>query len=238
MFVGWCDVGLSDTGRAEIADAGKVIKQANITFDAVFTSVLDRCIETVAIILREIGQSNVPVYNSWRLNEKHYGELTGLNKVAIKEKYGAEQVKKWRRGYDHAPPKITKANPYYEEIISSPLYVNEPSPEEFPLTESLKDTVERVLPYWHNVIVPEIRKGSVVLICAHGNSLRGIVKVLENLSAEEIVERNIPNRLTYYYELGQDMKPVPGTSMQFLDDPQTVEAIYKNMYEQSEKKLR
>ena len=193
-FTGWTDVDLSERGLKEAHEAGRVLKKDGYSFDIVFTSVLKRAIRTMEIALDELGTPDLPIKYSWRLNERHYGALQGLNKAETAEKYGEEQVKIWRRSYDTRPPALTKDDPRYHE--------NDP------LTECLKDTVERFLPYWTDEIVPEILAGKKVLIVAHGNSLRALVKHLDNLSDQEIVELNIPTGIPLVYELDENLKPI------------------------------
>lgn len=163
---------------------------------------------------------NIPVVKTWRLNERHYGNLTGLDKVETAKKYGEEQVAIWRRSYDVPPPAIETSNPYYDAIIKDPRYKDGPTPQEFPKFESLKLTIERTLPFWNGTIVPQIKAGKRVLIAAHGNSLRGVVKHLDKLSEEQIMQLNLPTGIPFVYSLDENLSPVG--SMQFLGDPETV----------------
>ncbi|MBI4975193.1 2,3-diphosphoglycerate-dependent phosphoglycerate mutase [Candidatus Peregrinibacteria bacterium] len=204
-FTGWTDVGLSEKGTAEAKESGDVLKKEGFVFDVVFTSVLKRAIDTMDIVLEKLGQTDIPVKKSWRLNERHYGALQGLNKAEIAEKYGEQQVMIWRRSYDIRPPSLGKDDSRYagKDVLYKDL--NE---EEIPLTECLKDTVERFLPYWKSEIVPEVMIGKRVLIVAHGNSLRALVKYLDNISDEEIVELNIPTGVPLIYELDENLKPI------------------------------
>jgi 2,3-bisphosphoglycerate-dependent phosphoglycerate mutase len=196
-FTGWTDVDLSERGREEARAAGRLLKEGSYAFDLAYTSVLKRAIRTLWMALDELDQMWLPVVNSWRLNERHYGALQGLNKAETAEKHGEAQVKIWRRSYDIPPPPMTPDDPRYEDL----------SADEIPLTESLKDTVDRFLPYWHDVIAPSIRSGKRVLIAAHGNSLRALVKYLDKISDEEIVELNIPTGIPLVYELDDQLKP-------------------------------
>ena len=204
-FTGWTDVDLSEKGVEESKKAGQVLKEENYTFDVAYTSVLKRAIHTLWPVLDEMDLAWIPVYKSWRLNERHYGALQGLNKAKTAEKYGEEQVHKWRRSYDVQPPALTKDDDRYpgKERMYGQL-----SEKELPLTESLKNTVERFLPYWHETIAPAIKEGKRVLIAAHGNSLRALVKHLDDVSNEEIVRLNIPTGIPLVYELDEDLKPL------------------------------
>nr|CAD7591719.1 unnamed protein product [Timema genevievae] len=220
QFCGWFDSLLSEKGKQEAAAAGKALKNANYKFDVAHTSVLSRAQHTLEAILKEIGQPDLPVQKSWRLNERHYGGLTGLNKAETAAKYGEEQVKIWRRSFDVPPPPMEPDHPYYDIITKDKRYADGPSPEEFPKFESLKLTIERTLPYWNDVIIPQLKEGKRILVAAHGNSLRGIVKHLDNLSDEEIMALNLPTGIPFVYELDGNFKPV--VSMQFLGDEETV----------------
>jgi len=204
-FTGWTDVDLSEKGVQEAHEAGNELKKENYVFDVAFTSVLKRAIRTLWISLDELDQMWIPVYNSWRLNERHYGALQGLNKSEMAQKYGEEQVKVWRRSYDVRPPALEKTDERYPG--RDPRY-GDLKPEELPLTECLKDTVARFLPYWHDVIAPIIKSGKRLIIAAHGNSLRALVKYLDNVSESEIVSLNIPTGIPLVYELDDDLKPL------------------------------
>ena len=204
-FTGWKDVDLSEKGRAEAADAGRLMKDAGIAFDLAFTSVLKRAIKTLNIALDEMDQLWLPVTKHWRLNERHYGALRGLNKAETAAKHGEAQVKIWRRSYDIPPPPLTPdderwsgRDPRYKDL----------APSEIPASESLKDTVGRFLPYWHETIAPAVTSGTRVLIAAHGNSLRALVKYLDNVSEQDIVELNIPTGIPLVYELDEHLKPL------------------------------
>lgn len=166
-------------GKTEALSAGKAIKQAGLKFDIAHTSLLTRAQETLKSILKESGQENIPVQKTWRLNERHYGGLTGMNKAETAAKYGEEQVQIWRRSFDVPPPPMESDHKYYETIVKDPRYADGPKPEEFPKFESLKLTIERTLPYWNDTIIPQLKEGKRIIIAAHGNSLRGIVKHLD-----------------------------------------------------------
>ncbi|CAH1173658.1 unnamed protein product [Phaedon cochleariae] len=222
LFCGWYNADLSDRGRDEAKRAGKALKDANYEFDLAFTSVLKRANETLDGILTELGQTGIPIRKTWRLNERHYGGLTGLNKVDTVAKYGDEQVAIWRRSFDVPPPPITPDNPYYDTILQDPIYADGPPKEEFPMFESLKLTIARTLPFWNDVVVPELKAGKRVLIAAHGNSLRGIVKHLDQMSNDDIMKLNLPTGIPFYYILDENLKPVPNESLKFLGDPETV----------------
>jgi 2,3-bisphosphoglycerate-dependent phosphoglycerate mutase len=204
-FTGWTDVDLTDLGRSEAKKAGELLKEGGFTFDVVYTSLLKRAIRTMWIALDEMDLLWLPVYKSWRLNERHYGALQGLNKAETAAKFGDEQVKIWRRSYDTPPPVLEKTDERFPG--NDPRYADL-SEAELPLTECLKDTVDRFLPYWHDTIVPSIKSGKEVIIVAHGNSLRALVKYLDNISEEEIVELNIPTGVPLVYELANDLKPI------------------------------
>lgn len=176
----------------------------------------------MAAILNEIGQNDLSVEKTWRLNERHYGGLTGLNKAETAAKYGEDQVAIWRRSFDVPPPAMEPNHSYYDNIVKDKRYDSGPAIEEFPMFESLKLTIQRTLPYWNDVIVPQIKEGKMILIAAHGNSLRGIVKHLDNMSDEQIMGLNLPTGIPFVYELDEDLKPVPGGSLKFLGDEETV----------------
>ena len=203
-FTGWTDVDLSQGGRAEAREAGRLLKEGGYFFDLAYTSVLKRAIRTLWIALDELDQMWLPVVGSWRLNERHYGALQGLNKAETAEKHGEAQVKIWRRSYDISPPPLSPDDPRHAG--KDPRYAGL-SPSEVPLTESLKVTVQRFLPYWHDVIAPSIQSGKRVLIAAHGNSLRALVKYLDNISDDDIVELNIPTGIPLVYELDEQLNP-------------------------------
>ncbi len=204
-FTGWTDVGLTELGAQEALDGAKVMKQENYTFDIAFTSVLKRAIKTLWIILEEMELEWIPVIRAWQLNERHYGALQGLNKAEMAEKFGEAQVKIWRRSYDTPPPILElddERHPRHDRRYA------ELRPDQLPSSESLKDTVARMLPYWHETIAPVVKSGKRVLIAAHGNSLRALVKHLDNISDQEITELNIPTGIPLVYELDTDLKPI------------------------------
>ncbi len=213
-FTGWTDVDLTDTGRQEALHGGRLLREGGYTFDIAYTSVLKRAIRTLWIVLDEMDLMWIPVVCHWRLNEKHYGALQGLNKAETAERHGDEQVHIWRRSYDIPPPPIDDDSPYSQ--AHDPRYAHL-SPEELPRTESLKNTVERMLPYWHSVIAPDVRAGKRVVIAAHGNSLRALVKYLDNISDEDIPELNIPTGIPLVYELEEDLSPI---RHYYLGDPE------------------
>jgi 2,3-bisphosphoglycerate-dependent phosphoglycerate mutase len=203
-FTGWTDVDLTEQGRSEARKAGQLLKADGFAFDVAFTSVLKRAIRTLWIALDEMDLMWIPVEHSWRLNERHYGALQGLNKAETAAKFSEQQVKVWRRSYDTPPPPLTRDDPRYPG--SDPRYRGL-SPAELPLTECLQDTVERFLPYWHEQIAPAVRSGRRVLIAAHGNSLRALVKYLDHISDADIAELNIPTGVPLVYELDETLKP-------------------------------
>lgn len=212
-FTGWVDVDLSPTGIEEAHDSAYLLDKAGFTFDAVYTSVLKRAIRTLWIVLDHMDLMWIPVHSSWRLNERHYGALQGLNKAETAEKYGDHQVLLWRRSYSVQPPPLSSDDPYPG---NDRRYADLP-PGEKPLAESLKDTYARFLPYWHGTIVPALRSGRRVLVVAHGNSLRALVKHLEDISDEEIVNLNIPTGIPWVYELDEELRPV---THYYLGDPE------------------
>jgi 2,3-bisphosphoglycerate-dependent phosphoglycerate mutase len=215
-FTGWTDVDLSEQGKAEAKQAGALIKDAGLTFDLAYTSVLKRAIRTLWIVVDELDLMWIPVERSWRLNERHYGALQGLNKAETAAKFGEEQVKIWRRSYDIPPPPLEKNDPRYPGNDRRYRSLTE---AELPLTECLKDTVERFLPYWKKMIVPAIESGERVLIAAHGNSLRALVKYLDDVPEEKIVGLNIPTGVPLVYELDERLEPV---KHYYLGDPDAI----------------
>jgi 2,3-bisphosphoglycerate-dependent phosphoglycerate mutase len=204
-FTGWTDVDLTDKGREEAREAGRLLKAAGVEFDCAYTSVLTRAIRTLWLTLDELGTLWIPTQSSWRLNERHYGALQGLNKAETASKHGEAQVKIWRRSYDIPPPPLEAAD---ERHPSRDRRYARLSPADLPLTESLADTVARFLPYWHETIAPAIRGGRRVIIAAHGNSLRALVKYLDHISEADIVELNIPTGIPLVYELDESLKPL------------------------------
>jgi 2,3-bisphosphoglycerate-dependent phosphoglycerate mutase len=212
-FTGWTDVDLTDKGREEAREAGRLMKQAHFEFDVAYTSVLKRAVRTLWIALDEMDMMWIPVHNSWRLNERHYGSLTGLNKAETAAKHGEAQVKIWRRSYDIPPPPLTAEDPGHPSHDRRYASLKR---DELPVTESLKDTVARFLPYWHATIAPAIKAGKHVIIAAHGNSLRALVKYLDNVSEQEITELNIPTGIPLVYALNEDLRPL---QKYYLGDP-------------------
>jgi 2,3-bisphosphoglycerate-dependent phosphoglycerate mutase len=215
-FTGWTDVDLSEKGVSEAKEAGRILKEQGFSFDIAFTSVLKRAIKTLWITLEEMDLMWIPVFRSWRLNEKHYGALQGLNKAETAKKYGEEQVLQWRRAYDIQPPPLQESDPRHP--VNDPRY-KELDKKDRPATECLKDTVERFLPHWHETIVPVLETGKRVLISAHGNSLRALVKYLDNIADQDIVNLNIPTGMPLVYELDKDLKAVKNY---YLGDPEKV----------------
>ena len=212
-FTGWTDVDLSERGRQEAQEAGRLLKEGGYVFDIAFTSVLKRAIRTLWYSLDALDLMWIPVEKNWRLNERHYGRLQGLNKAETAQKHGDDQVKIWRRSYDIPPPPLEADDERHPS--RDPRYASL-DPKELPLTESLKDTVARFLPHWHQVIAPTIASGQRVIIAAHGNSLRALVKYLDNVSEKDILELNIPTGIPLVYELDAALKPV---SHSYLGDP-------------------
>jgi 2,3-bisphosphoglycerate-dependent phosphoglycerate mutase len=230
LFTGWTDVGLSEKGTQEAIDGGRELKKEGYIFDVAFTSVLKRAIKTLWLALEELDQMWIPVHNSWRLNERHYGALQGLNKAQTAEKYGEQQVKIWRRSYDIRPPALTPEDDRYPG--KDPRYASL-KPEELPLTECLKDTVARTLPYWHETIAPAVSSGKRVIVSAHGNSLRGLVKYLDNVSDQDIVSLNIPTGIPLVYELDDELKPL---RHYYLGDPEAVAKAAQAVADQAKRK--
>ncbi len=204
-FTGWTDVPLSDQGRAEAADAGRRLKEAGFAFDVAYTSVLRRAIHTLWLVLDQMEQPWIPVHPNWRLNERHYGALQGPNKAETAQEFGDDQVHLWRRSYDVPPPALDAGD---ERHPSRDRRYADLSPAELPLTECLKDTVDRMLPHWNEVIAPTVASGQRVVIAAHGNSLRALIKHLDQVSDKDIIELNIPTGTPLVYELTDDLKPI------------------------------
>ena len=229
-FTGWTDVDLSEKGVAEAIEGGRVLKAEGYTFDVAYTSVLKRAIRSLWFVLDETDLMWIPVHRSWRLNERHYGALQGLNKAETAEKFGEAQVKIWRRSYDIPPPALEKTDPRHPGQDRRYASLTE---AELPLTECLKDTVARFLPLWHETIAPAVRAGQRVLIAAHGNSLRALVKYLDNISDQDIVELNIPTGMPLVYELDDDLKPI---GSYYLGDPEKVKAAMEAVAAQGKKK--
>jgi len=224
-FTGWTDVDLSEGGMAEAKKAGQILKEKGYQFDVAFTSVLKRAIRTLWIVLDEMDLMWIPVYRSWRLNERHYGALQGLNKAEMAAKFGEKQVLIWRRSYAIQPPALDKSDPRHPRY--DPRY-KDLAEKDIPATECLKDTVNRFLPYWHETLAPTIKSGKKVIIAAHGNSLRALVKYLDNVSDEAIVELNIPTGIPLVYELDGDLKPLKSYYLGDLAEVQkAMEAVAK-----------
>jgi 2,3-bisphosphoglycerate-dependent phosphoglycerate mutase len=230
LFTGWHDVDLSDQGREEARQAGRELKATGIRFDYCYTSMLKRAIRTLWIALDEMDRVWLPVEKSWRLNERHYGALQGLDKAQTVAKHGEAQVKIWRRSYDIPPPPLSPEDERHP--IHDPRYAGM-DPSLLPSTESLKDTLARVLPLWNERIAPRLAAGQNVLVAAHGNSLRAMVKMLDGKSEAEIVELNIPTGVPLLYELDAQLKPV---SSRYLGDPEAIKAAAEAVRRQTEKK--
>ena len=229
-FTGWTDVDLSEKGVTEAKKAGKVLLESGYIFDIAFTSVLKRAIRTLWLTLDGMDLMWIPVINSWRLNERHYGALQGLNKSEMAEKYGEKQVLIWRRSYDIRPPELEINDKRYPGF--DPRYKGL-TEDQIPTSECLKDTVERFMPYWHDTIAPTIKGGKRVLIVAHGNSLRALVKYLDNIPEEEIVSLNIPTGIPLVYELDKDLKPI---RHYYLGDTAEIEKAIKSVADQGKAK--
>ena len=205
LFTGWTDVELSEKGVEEAKNGGKLLKEGGYSFDVCYTSYLERAIHTAWHVLDGVDEAYIPVIKDWHLNERHYGALQGLNKAETAAKYGAEQVHQWRRSFDIAPPELEADDP---RNPANQVQYKGVDPKVLPLHESLKDTIARVVPYYNEVIVPEIKAGKKVLIAAHGNSLRALVKYLDNISDADIAGLNIPTGVPLVYELDEDLKPI------------------------------
>jgi len=229
-FTGWTDVDLSEKGIEEAKKAGQTFKKEGFVFDIAYTSVLKRAIRTLWITLDEMDLMWIPVYNSWRLNERHYGALQGLNKSEMASKYGEEQVLIWRRSYDTPPPALEDTDKRHPRF--DPRY-KDLKTQELPATECLKDTVARFLPYWHETIAPVVKSGKKVIIAAHGNSLRALVKYLDNISDEKIVSLNIPTGIPLVYELDDNLRPLKSY---YLGDPEEVKKAMEAVTSQGKAK--
>ncbi len=230
LFTGWTDIDLAPAGREEAERAGRQLVEEKIQVDIAFTSVLKRAIRTLWIMLDVMDRMWIPVERSWRLNERHYGALQGLDKAQTVERHGAAQVKIWRRSYDIPPPPLATDDPRHPRF--DPRYAEVPAGE-LPSAESLKDTLARVLPYWHARIAPEVRAGRNVLVAAHGNSLRAMVKMLDEVSESDIVELNIPTGIPLLYELDAQLKPL---GSRYLGDPEIAAAAAEAVRRQTEKR--
>ncbi len=227
-FTGFKDVDLSEKGRAEASAAGQLLKQEGFTFDMAHTSVLKRAIRTLWSILDELDLMWIPTVNSWKLNERHYGDLQGLNKSEMAEKFGEEQVQIWRRSYDVPPPPMSIEDERYEGNL--PKYAGL---ENFPQTECLKDTVARVVPYFESEIAPQIKAGKRIIIAAHGNSLRALVKYLDHMTDDQIVKMNIPTGVPLVYELEENLKPIKSY---YLGDAEAIKAAQEAVANQGKAK--
>ena len=230
LFTGWTDVELSDKGREEAKEAGRVLKAAGYDFDVCYTSYLKRAIHTLNYALDEMDRAWLPVHKSWKLNERHYGALQGLNKSETAEKYGEDQVKIWRRSFNVAPPALEKDDPRNPALQEQ--YRNETG-ENLPLNESLETTIARVVPYFEDVIAKDMKAGKRVLITAHGNSIRALVKYFENLTEDEILEVNIPTGVPLVYEFDENMHFV---KKEYLGDPDAIAAKMNAVAKQGSKK--
>ena len=228
-FTGWTDVGLTAKGIAEAHSSAEWLKKEGFTFDIAYTSVLKRAISTLWIVLEDMDLMWIRVHRSWRLNERHYGALQGLNKLETVQKYGEKQVLIWRRSYDVRPQALTEDDERYSG--RDPRYQGLTS-QELPLTECLKDTVDRFLPFWHKVIAPVLREGKRVIIAAHGNSLRALVKYLDKISDEKIVKLNIPTGIPLVYELDDALKPI---KHYYLGDPEVIKKAIDSVVNQAKK---
>ena len=229
-FTGWTDVDLSEKGIQEANESGELLKKEGYTFDIAFTSVLKRAIRTLWIVTDRMDLLWIPVIRDWRLNERHYGSLQGLNKSEMAEKFGEEQVKIWRRSYDTPPPPLEEKDP--RAPLHDPRYKGLKK-EQLPLTECLKDTVARVMPWWNDSLAPAIRSGKHVLVAAHGNSLRALVKYLDHIPDDEIVGLNIPTGVPLVYELDKDLKPI---KHYYLGDPEKIKAAMEAVASQGKAK--
>ncbi|MBC8379006.1 MAG: 2,3-diphosphoglycerate-dependent phosphoglycerate mutase [Planctomycetes bacterium] len=229
-FTGWTDVDLSEQGKTEAGEAGRILAQKGFGFDIAFTSVLKRAIRTLWIVLDEMDLMWIPVYRSWCLNERHYGALQGLNKAQTAAEFGEDQILAWRRGYAVRPPALERSDQRYPGHDARYQHLDE---KELPLGESLQDTTARFLPYWHKTIVPMMKSGKRILISAHGNSLQALIKHLDNLAPEEIVQANIPTGIPLVYELDGELHPL---QHYYLGDPQAVKAATEAVARQGKAK--
>lgn len=229
-FTGWTDVDLTPKGLAEAQAAGRLLREEGFVFDQAYVSLLKRALRTLWTVLDEMDQLWIPTEKSWRLNERHYGDLQGLNKAETAAKFGEDQVKIWRRSYDIPPPPLDTADPRWPG--HDPRYANVPK-EELPVTECLKDTVARFLPYWHHTIAPAVQSGQRVIITAHGNSLRALVKYLDNVSEADIINLNIPTGVPLVYELDEELKPI---RHYYLGDQAAIEAAMSAVANQGKAK--
>ncbi|KAK9400131.1 bisphosphoglycerate mutase [Crotalus adamanteus] len=234
-FCSWVDQKLSADGVKEAQTCGRHLKMLGFEFDLVFTSILSRSIQTAWLVLQEMGQEWVPTESSWRLNERHYGALIGLNRTEMALNHGEEQVKRWRRSYDVTPPPIAEVHPYYHEIYNDRRYQYCDVPmEKLPKAESLKEVLDRLLPYWNERIAPEVKRGKTVLISAHGNSTRALLKHLEGISDEAIVNVTLPTGVPVLLELDENLQPLG--QHQFLGDQEAIQAAIKKVEDQGKAK--
>jgi len=229
-FTGWTDVELSERGIREAIEAGKVLKQEGFDFKIAYTSYLTRAIRTLWLVLEQMDLLWIPVNKTWRLNEKHYGALQGLNKSEMAEKYGDQQVLVWRRSYDIRPPALEDNDPRHPRFDHR---YRDLSANDIPATEALKDTVERIVPYWKDHMEPDLRKHKEIVVSAHGNSLRGVVKHLKNISDEDIVGLNLPTGIPYVFEFDEEMKLQKDY---FLGDPEVIQKLMEEVANQGKKK--
>lgn len=220
-FTGWVDVGLTEAGEAQAREAGRLLKAQGFQFDIAYTSLLKRAIKTLWLALEEMDRMWVPIHHTWRLNERHYGGLQGLNKSDMARQFGEEQILVWRRSYDVPPPELKPAD--VTAALGDPRY-HELTPTTFPATECLKDTVARVVPYWTTTIAPQVRAGKGVVVAAHGNSLRALVKYLDNIADDKIVALNIPTGTPLVYELDGELRPIKNY---YLGDPERIAEAVK-----------
>nr|WP_315246196.1 2,3-diphosphoglycerate-dependent phosphoglycerate mutase [uncultured Albidiferax sp.] len=229
-FTGWTDVPLTDTGIAQAQNAGRLLKADNFEFDVAYTSVLKRATHTLWHCLDQMDRTYLPVVHSWRLNERHYGALQGLNKAETAKQYGDDQVLVWRRSYDTPPPALEASDPRCER--SDPRYAKQTA-DQIPLTECLKDTVDRVLPFWNEAMAPAIKAGKRIVLAAHGNSIRALIKYLDNISDDDIVGLNIPNGIPLVYELDENLQPI---RHYYLGDAEAAAAAAAAVAAQGQKK--
>lgn len=229
-FTGWTDVGLSEKGMLEAKKGGKSLKDREYIFDIAYTSILKRAIQTLNIALEEMDMMWLPVVKSWRLNERHYGALQGMNKLEMVEKFGEEQVHLWRRGFDIQPPAMTTDDPRYQ---GNDVRYKDLLPGEYPLTESLKDTIHRLMPYWEDVISMDLKADKKVLIAAHGNSLRAIIKHLDNMNDVDIMGLNVPTGIPLVYELDDELKPL---KKYYIGDEEEIRKAIESVANQSKAK--
>ncbi|CAL9696899.1 unnamed protein product [Knipowitschia caucasica] len=234
-FCSWVDQKLSENGVTEAQDCGRLLKEQGYKFDIVFTSLLSRSIQTAWLVLESMGLEWIPVVKSWRLNERHYGSLIGLNRTEMALQHGDEKVKLWRRSYDITPPPIDESHPFYHEIYNDRRYTTcDVAKDKLPRSESLKEVLDRLLPYWDNTIVPEIRKDRSVLISGHGNSCRALLKHLEGISDEDIVNVTLPTGIPVLLELDENLRPVK--PRQLLGDQAKIQAAIKKVEDQGKAK--